>query len=248
MESDLNAAVVAVIATCVVIWGLISGRLERWDVTAPIAFVVMGVVATHGPLTLVHVNLHSSTIRSLAELTLALVLFVDASRVNLRALRSDAVVPARLLGIGLPLTIAAGALVAAWLYGSSGLWLAAAIGAMVAPTDAALGASIMQDERVPSGVRRALNIESGLNDGIVTPVREPVPGRCAHRRGDALTERRSGRARAARRRRPRCRDRGGGGARVARRDQGGLERSEVPAPGRRRLWRWPSTRPHCSSA
>jgi sodium/hydrogen antiporter len=169
VESDLNAAFVVVIATCVVVWGLISARLERWDVTAPIAFVAMGVSVSHGPVTLVHVNLHSSTIRSLAELTLALVLFVDASRVNLRALRSDAVVPARLLGIGLPLTILAGALAAVWMYGPSGLWLAAAIGAMVAPTDAALGASIMQDERVPSGVRRALNIESGLNDGIVTP-------------------------------------------------------------------------------
>jgi len=169
MSPDLNLEALAVVSACVLLWGLVSARLERWDVSAPIAFVVMGLAVTHGPTGIIHVNLHSSTIRSLAELTLALVLFADASRVNLRSLRASAGLPARMLGIGLPLTIAAGALTAALLFGSSGLWVAAAIGAIVAPTDAALGASIMGDGRVPSGVRRLLNVESGLNDGIATP-------------------------------------------------------------------------------
>jgi len=169
VNHDLNIAALAVVSACVIIWGLVSARLERWDVSAPIAFVVLGLVVTHGPTDIIHFNLHSSTIRSLAEVTLALVLFADASRVNVRALRADAALPARLLGIGLPLTIGAGAATAALLFGSNGLWVAAAIGAIVAPTDAALGASIMQDERVPSGVRRLLNVESGLNDGIATP-------------------------------------------------------------------------------
>jgi sodium/hydrogen antiporter len=160
---------IAVISACVVVWGLVSARLGQWDVTAPIAFVVFGLLATNGPLTLFHLRLHSSDIRSLAELTLALVLFADASRVNFKALRADVALPARLLAIGLPLTIGFGAAVAAGLFTHAGLWVAAAIGAIVAPTDAALGASIMQDERVPTGVRRALNVESGLNDGIATP-------------------------------------------------------------------------------
>ena len=169
MNHELNIAALAVVSACVLLWGLVSGRLERWDVSAPIAFVVLGVLVTHGPTGFIHFNLHSSTIRSLAEVTLALVLFADASRVNVRALRVDARLPARLLGIGLPLTIGAGAVTAALLFGSSGIWAAAAIGAIVAPTDAALGASVMDDERVPSGVRRLLNVESGLNDGIATP-------------------------------------------------------------------------------
>ncbi len=118
---------------------------------------------------MVHFNLRSSTVRALAEVTLAIVLFADASRVNLRALRAQAAIPARLLAIGLPLTIAAGAATAALLFGNSGLWVAAAIGAIVAPTDAALGAVIMEDARVPVAVRRTLNVESGLNDGIATP-------------------------------------------------------------------------------
>lgn len=169
MNHDFDLAALAVVSACVLIWGLVSARLERWDVSAPIAFVGLGLLVTHGPTAMVHFSLDSSTIRSLAELTLALVLFADASRVNVRALRADADLPARLLGLGLPLTIGAGTLVAGLLFRGSGLWVAAAIGAIVAPTDAALGASIMQDERVPSGVRRLLNVESGLNDGIATP-------------------------------------------------------------------------------
>jgi NhaP-type Na+/H+ or K+/H+ antiporter len=169
MDHDLNTAALAVISACVIVWGLVSARLERWDVSAPLAFVVLGLVVTHGPTEIIRFQLHSSTIRSLAEVALALVLFADASRVNVRALRADAALPARLLGIGLPLTIGAGAAAAALLFRGSGLWVAAAIGAIVAPTDAALGASIMADERVPSGVRRLLNVESGLNDGIATP-------------------------------------------------------------------------------
>ncbi len=169
MHNELDIAVLAVVSACILIWGLVSARLERWDISAPIAFVLLGLAVTHGPTALIHVNLHSTAILSVAEVTLALVLFADASRVNIRALRADVALPARLLGIGLPLTIGAGAGVAALLFGGSGIWVAAAIGAIVAPTDAALGASIMSDERVPSGVRRLLNMESGLNDGIATP-------------------------------------------------------------------------------
>ena len=108
MSHGLDIAVLAVASGCVLVWSLVSARLERWDVSAPIAFVVLGVVVTHGPTALVHIALGSDAIRSLAEVTLALVLFADASRVNVRELRGSAVLPTRLLAIGLPLTIAAG--------------------------------------------------------------------------------------------------------------------------------------------
>jgi NhaP-type Na+/H+ or K+/H+ antiporter len=169
MSHELNSAAIALVSGCVIVWGLLSARLERWDITAPIAFLVLGLGTANGPLALIHVNLHSSDVRSLAEITLALVLFADASRVNIKALRADLALPARLLGIGLPLTIGAGTAAAAGVFVGTGVWVAAAVGAIVAPTDAALGASIAQDERVPTTVRRALNVESGLNDGIATP-------------------------------------------------------------------------------
>ena len=129
----------------------------------------MGLLTSHGPWAVVHLSLRSTTMEQLAEVTLAVVLFSDASRVNLRELMADLALPARLLGIGLPLTIALAAGVAVALFGTSGIWVAATIGAIVAPTDAALGSTILLDERVPARIRRTLNVESGLNDGLVTP-------------------------------------------------------------------------------
>jgi NhaP-type Na+/H+ or K+/H+ antiporter len=188
--SGFDFEVLAVVAGCVTVWGLVADRLTRLNVSAPIAFVLMGVLATHGPWSVIHVGIESGTLRTMAELALALVLFSDASRVNLSELRHDAAVPARLLGIGLPLTIALGAGLAALVLPGYGLWVAALIGAIVAPTDAALGAAFVIDERIPSGVRRIINVESGLNDGIATPfvnfflagalAAEAVRGQSAH--------------------------------------------------------------------
>ncbi len=169
MSHSLDTAALATAAGCVIIWSLVSHRLERWNISAPIAFVAMGVIVTHGPLSFIHFDPHSSTVRSLAEVTLALVLFTDASRVNVHELRHDLGLPVRLLAVGLPLTIGLGTAVAFGLIPGGSLWVAAAIGAIVAPTDAALGASIMEDRRIPTRIRRLLNVESGLNDGIATP-------------------------------------------------------------------------------
>ena len=104
-----------------------------------------------------------------AEVTLVWVLFADASRVRLDQFRRDLGLYARLLGVGLPLTVALGAGAAMVVLGFDP-WAALLVGAALAPTDAALGAPVMSNPRVPPQVRRALNVESGLNDGIVTPI------------------------------------------------------------------------------
>jgi NhaP-type Na+/H+ or K+/H+ antiporter len=169
MPHELDVAVIAVIAASALLWSLVSARLERVYISAPMAFVVLGLVSTHGPLSVIEVEVDSALARNVAELTLAIVLFVDASRVNVRALRKDAALPVRLLSVGLPLTMGLAFVAAAALYGTTEPWLLALIAAAVAPTDAALGAAIMQDTRVPGRIRRVLNVESGLNDGIATP-------------------------------------------------------------------------------
>jgi sodium/hydrogen antiporter len=169
MTHNLGTAALAVAAVSVVIWSVLSARLERLYISAPIAFLVMGLIVTHGPLAFIHFSPHSSTVRSLAEITLALVLFTDASRVNVNELRHDFGLPLRLLALGLPLTIGFGAVAAVAVIPGVSLWVAATIAAIVAPTDAALGALIMTDERIPNRIRRLLNIESGLNDGIAAP-------------------------------------------------------------------------------
>jgi NhaP-type Na+/H+ or K+/H+ antiporter len=98
------------------------------------------------------------------------VLFSDSSRINLRALRREASVPLRLLGIGLPLTIVLGTLVALVLFGSFSLSEALILGVILAPTDAGLGSAVVTDPRLPQRVRQSLNVESGLNDGICVPL------------------------------------------------------------------------------
>jgi NhaP-type Na+/H+ or K+/H+ antiporter len=167
-HADVQA--LAVVAVGAVVWGLFSARFERWNLTAPIAFLVLGFLAANPPIDLIDVRTSSETVRIVAELTLALVLFSDASRVNVRELRRDAAIPTRLLAIGLPLTIGLGVLAALVVFAGIDPWVAALIAAIVAPTDAALGAPIMENRRIPARVRGFLNVESGLNDGIATPL------------------------------------------------------------------------------
>ena len=148
----------------------ISRRLSGTPVTAAMLLVAFGLLV--GPQALAGIDLESSssTVRTLAEATLALVLFCDASRVDAAQLRRSVGVPLRLLGIGLPLTIALGAVAAAALFDVLSVWEAVILGVVLAPTDAALGQAVVTDERVPPRIRQGLNVESGLNDGICVPL------------------------------------------------------------------------------
>jgi sodium/hydrogen antiporter len=148
----------------------VSRRLSGTPVTPAMIFVAVGLLV--GPKVLDELDLArtSSIVQSLAEATLALVLFSDASRINLHELRSGAGVPLRLLGIGLPLTIVSGAAAAAGILGELSLGEAAILAIVLAPTDAALGQAVVTEPRVPARIRQALNVESGLNDGICVPL------------------------------------------------------------------------------
>ena len=159
----------AIVAAVIFLWGALSARLERYDVTAPIIFVLAGLLLTHGPLAPLGFAPSPELVQALAEITLVLVLFSDASRVRLRDLRAETGLCLRLLGIGLPLTIGVGTLLAFALLNGMGIWLALLVGAALAPTGAALGAGVMVNPAVPARIR-LLNIESGLNDGIATLV------------------------------------------------------------------------------
>jgi NhaP-type Na+/H+ or K+/H+ antiporter len=166
----MNASTVIVLAIVVFGWSVMSERLAARNLTGPLVFVVAGLLLANPSWGIVSVDVQSSTVHLLAELTLGLLLFADASRVPVAAARRDLPLTARLLGIGLPLSIVAGAALAAVLFPSLPIALAALVGAALAPTDAALSASVIADERLPKAVRRVLNVESGLNDGIATPV------------------------------------------------------------------------------
>ncbi|WP_426573466.1 cation:proton antiporter [Aquihabitans sp. McL0605] len=165
----MNVGLLVAVGALVFFWSVVAGRVERLDVTGPIVFVLAGMVLGNGPLRTVDISVGTTTMHVVAEVTLVLVLFADASRVNLDDLRRSSGLPIRLLAIGLPLTFALGFALAAVVFTDLPWELAALLGAVLAPTDAALSAAIVSDESLPQGIRRAINVESGLNDGIATP-------------------------------------------------------------------------------
>jgi NhaP-type Na+/H+ or K+/H+ antiporter len=164
----VEGAAFVVAALVVFGWGACSGRLERADLTAPIVFTAVG--AALAGFGLVHASSAPEQLKPLVEITLVLVLFSDAARVRVHDLRGDLGVVLRLLAVGLPLTLLAGWGLVVWLLPGLGLWLALLVGAALAPTDAALGVTVVTNPAVPSRIRRVITVESGLNDGIATPV------------------------------------------------------------------------------
>jgi len=157
------------LAAVVVVYTLVASQLDRWWITGPMVFVAAGLVLGPGGLDVLPFSLGNETILTITELTLALLLFADASAIQLRDVEGDAGLPRRLLFVGLPLTIVAGALLAYLMFPHVGWAAAALVATILAPTDAALGLAVVTNKAVPARIRRALNVESGLNDGIATP-------------------------------------------------------------------------------
>ena len=158
-----------VIALGILAFSLISGRLKDTVITPPMIFAAFGLAIGGAGLGLADLDLSHGLIHTLAEVTLILVLFSDAARIDLRRLLSDHNLPMRMLLIGMPLIIMLGTLTAVLLPLGLGLMEAALLAAILAPTDAALGQSVVSNPRVPVRIRQALNVESGLNDGIAVP-------------------------------------------------------------------------------
>jgi len=161
---------VAVVMLTLLAFAAISGRIAGTPITAAMVFTGVGLLVGAEALGLIEVAPAGETVKLLAEATLALVLFADASRIDVRALRGELSVPLRLLGIGLPLTLLAGFLLALLVFPELSWSEALLLAVILAPTDAALGQAVVTLMRLPSRVRQGLNVESGLNDGICVPL------------------------------------------------------------------------------
>ena len=160
----------AIVAAALLAVAGISRRLTDTPFTPAMAFVGIGLLV--GPLVADEVTVSSTgaTARTLAEATLAVVLFADASRIKLGLIRREYGVPLRLLAVGLPLTIVLGAVLAAAIFTHLNAAEAVVLAVVLAPTDAALGQAVVTEPRLPSRIRQGLNVESGLNDGICVPL------------------------------------------------------------------------------
>ena len=160
----------ALLAVFILLYSAVAGAVERTWISGPIVFTCFGLLIGPVGFDLLAWDTGREVIRSLAEVTLAMVLFTDAAGADMRVLKKTTGLPARLLFIGLPLTIALGFGVAALLVDSLSIFAIALLATMLAPTDAALGKAVVTNEAVPDEVRQGLNVESGLNDGICVPI------------------------------------------------------------------------------
>lgn len=160
---------IAIVAGVIVAFALISRRIGPTIISGPMVFVAAGLLFGPEVADMVDLGLELEAVDIIGEATLAVLLFSDASRIDTRALRREYMLPARLLGIGLPLTIVLGTGMLMVLIDGVGVWEAALIAAILAPTDAALGQEVVTDPAVPARIRQGLNVESGLNDGLVVP-------------------------------------------------------------------------------
>ncbi len=166
----MDISSIAVMATLLLGYSLVSRRLKETILTAPVLFIVAGFLVSQDGLGISRIDVEHSVIHLIAELTLILVLFTDAARIDLNRVRADHNLPSRMLLVGLPLTVVTGAWVASQFFPEWSIWEAALLAALLAPTDAALGQSVVSAKDVPLRIRQSINIESGLNDGIALPI------------------------------------------------------------------------------
>ena len=152
------------------VYALFSRRLSTTAITGPMIFVTAGLIIGSDGLNILEAEPNSEAVTVLLEITLAVVLFSDANAINSTAWRREAFVPGRLLVMGMPLTIILGLAAAVILFTELGIWEAALIAAILAPTDASLGQAVISNPRVPQRIRQGLNVESGLNDGVALPL------------------------------------------------------------------------------
>jgi NhaP-type Na+/H+ or K+/H+ antiporter len=162
-----NLAIIAVFAF---VYSAIAGRVDRSIITGPILFIAFGLICGPFGFGILDIEIENVEIRVLADITLALILFIDASNADLRILARHIVIPRRMLLVGMPLVIALGAAFGWILFPGVSIYELCILATILAATDAALGKGVVTNLDVPARVREGLNAESGLNDGLAVPV------------------------------------------------------------------------------
>jgi len=163
-------AELALLVVFAFLYSSVAGGLEKTMVSGPMVFTIVGLII--GPLALgwLQLDLDNDGLRVLADITLALVLFIDAANADLSVVKKSLGIPGRMLAFGLPLTIALGFGFGLLIFGELSVFAIAILATMLAATDAALGKAVVTNKSVPARIREGLNVESGLNDGICVPI------------------------------------------------------------------------------
>src|ERR1700712_1747499 len=152
------------------IWALVAGRLGRWSVTAPLAMVVAGMALTAGSNPVFVIDLETGSAETGVEIVLALLLFLDATEIPVKAFRQHRGLLVRLLCVALPLSLGVAWLAGLLFFPGESYWVLALLATVIIPIDLAPAGPVLRDQRIPATVRETLNVESGLNDGLIAPV------------------------------------------------------------------------------
>lgn len=170
MDLEHIYTLIGLLAGIVFLYTLIAKRVENSVISGPMIYVTLGLILGPIGFGLIGNNAQASSTRLLIDITLALILFSDAAHSNFTVLKKKLVYPARMLLLGLPVSIFFGFIVAAVMFSQLSYLEAAILATMLAATDAALGKAVITNEQVPAAVREGLNVESGLNDGLCVPI------------------------------------------------------------------------------
>ncbi|GAA3168295.1 MULTISPECIES: cation:proton antiporter [Streptomyces] len=181
-------AAVLVLLSLLFVWSLVSARLARWSITAPIAFAVAGTVLTSGEHPALSLDMNTHTFQRIIELVLAVMLFTDATEAIGYERLGRTVGGGRLLGLALPGSIILAVLFGALLFPGTNWWLLTVAALCVMPIDLAPVLMFLRDERVPLRVRAALNIEGGFNDGLISPLFVFCVANLVTAEGDTFTD------------------------------------------------------------
>jgi NhaP-type Na+/H+ or K+/H+ antiporter len=168
----ISIVLLSLIAISVVlaVWSLLSRGLQRMRMTAPMVLVLTGMAVGFTMQDSLGVTLNTDSAEHIAELVLAVLLFVDATDVRGGFLGAEPRAALRLLFIAMPIGLGLSVLLGLWLLPGLPWAVLLAIACIVVPIDFAPTSTLLRDKRIPERVRGLLNVEAGYNDGIVSPV------------------------------------------------------------------------------
>jgi NhaP-type Na+/H+ or K+/H+ antiporter len=161
---------ILIVALIVLIYGFFSRKLDIFNITGPMIFLFIGIMLSPLAFNISDIGIDANIVKNIAEIALIIVLFTDSASINLKTFKNRWKISARLLTIGLPLTILFSTYVGTLFFPQESLMNLFLMALILAPTDAALGKAVVTDKAVPEEIRSNINVESGLNDGIVFPL------------------------------------------------------------------------------
>ncbi|MGH2984004.1 MAG: cation:proton antiporter [Solirubrobacterales bacterium] len=153
----------ALLAIAAALSGLMRGTVLSISVLAVAAGVALALTGA------IDVDADDSTVAHLIQLALIITLFSDGLFVERELLFLHWTPPVRALVIAMPLTLGLLALAAKLLFPELSWAEAFLLGSVLSATDPVVTSAVVTSQRVPASVRHALNLESGLNDGLALP-------------------------------------------------------------------------------